>query len=71
MSKPETLPDRRAGFRQLDITRALKGAEKAGFNVGRAEIGPDGKIVLVAKDAAIKPESDLDMWLGKNNARST
>ena len=71
MSKPETSSDRRTGFRQLDITRALKGAEKAGFSVGRAEIGPDGKIVLVAKGAAIVPENDLDKWLVKNNAHSS
>ena len=33
-------------FKQGDITKALKGAEKAGLKVQRAAIGPDGRIVL-------------------------
>ena len=33
-------------FRQGDVTKALKGAEKAGKKVQRAEVRPDGSILL-------------------------
>ena len=34
-------------FKQGDLVRALKAAQKAGVTVARAEVGKDGKIVLV------------------------
>jgi hypothetical protein len=34
-------------FKQGDLTRAVKGAVKAGLSVQRVEIDPTGKIVLV------------------------
>lgn len=34
-------------FRQADVTRALRGAIAAGQRVARAEIDPNGKIVIV------------------------
>jgi hypothetical protein len=39
---------RRATFREADVSRALKGARKAGLAVARIEIDREGKIVLVA-----------------------
>ena len=33
-------------FKQGDVTKAIKGAEKAGCKVQRAEVRPDGSIVL-------------------------
>ena len=33
-------------FRQSDVTKALKAAEKAGFKVQRAEVRRDGSILL-------------------------
>jgi hypothetical protein len=33
-------------FKQGDVTKALKGAEKAGFKVQRAEVRADGSIIL-------------------------
>jgi|BarGraIncu00222A_1022003.scaffolds.fasta_scaffold484163_2 hypothetical protein len=53
-------------FKQGDITKALKAAEKAGFRVGRFEIEP-GKIVVFAGDTKIleaKPEPAADEWDG-------
>lgn len=41
---------RRASFKQSDVTRALKGVEKAGMRVGRVEITPNGKIVIQSQD---------------------
>jgi hypothetical protein len=54
-------------FKQADVKRATKGAAQAGFEIGRVEIDPSGKIVLVAKE---QPEAgagkDLDKWLNKH-----
>lgn len=33
-------------FRQGDVTKALKAAERAGLKVQRAEVRPDGSILL-------------------------
>ena len=37
----------RCTFKEVDLTRALRAARKAGTHVARAEIAKDGKIVLV------------------------
>ncbi len=37
---------RAAPFKQSSITKAVKGAKAAGFEVGKLEIGIDGRIVL-------------------------
>ena len=37
----------RCTFKEVDLTRALRAARKAGAHVARAEIARDGKIVLV------------------------
>lgn len=42
----------RAAFKQADVTRATKGVIAAGVLVGRVEIDRDGKIVVMAQDAA-------------------
>ena len=40
---------RPATFTQADVSRALKGAEAAGFEVGEVRIGQDGTIRLLPK----------------------
>lgn len=35
-----------SGFRQSDVTKALRGAEKGGMRVARVEIEVGGKIVI-------------------------
>lgn len=35
-------------FKQADVSKAIKAAVKAGLTVGRVEISPDGRIVVVA-----------------------
>jgi hypothetical protein len=39
-----------ARFKESDVTRALKGAKKAGFPVGRAEIDANGTIIIYAAE---------------------
>ncbi|MBI0475019.1 hypothetical protein D9601_06550 [Sphingomonas sp. MA1305] len=50
----------RARFRQEDVTRALKGAVAAGMRVGRIEIDPNGRIVILSETAA--PTADRNSW---------
>lgn len=40
-----------ARFRPSDLTRAIKALVKAGVTVVRAEIDPDGRIILHSADA--------------------
>lgn len=54
MSKP-------ARFTQADLRRAISGATAAGVLVGRIEIEPNGKIVILPRTD--KPEHDNDEWV--------
>jgi len=56
-------------FRQTDVTRALKGARNAGFEVERAEIDSEGKIVLFAKSERSEPPSALERWKESHGSR--
>lgn len=38
-----------ARFKQADLTRAVRGVEAAGVRVGRIEIDPNGKIVILSE----------------------
>jgi hypothetical protein len=54
---------RRCTFREVDLTRALRAAKKAGENVARAEIARDGKIVLVLNmDDQTPSGSERNEW---------
>lgn len=65
-------------FKQGDVTKAIKAAVKAGLPVGRVEISPEGRIILVAgkaeqeqnsKAAAPPVNDDLDRELADFEAR--
>jgi hypothetical protein len=60
-------------FKQGDVTKALKAAEKAGLKVQRAEVRTDGSIVLDFNGAPIAAMSgtvdDLDSELAEFEAR--
>ena len=43
-----------SAFRQADIEKALKATLAAGIAVGRIEIDASGKIVIIARDEALK-----------------
>ncbi len=49
-------------FRQVDVTRALKGAVAAGIVVKRVEIERDGKIVVVTGTPEVEPSSSANEW---------
>lgn len=60
---------RTVAFKIADISRAIKGATKAGMAIGRAEIDPaTGKIILIPAGERPSPQNDLDKWLEKRNA---
>jgi hypothetical protein len=50
-----------ARFKQEDITRAVRGVEKAGIRVGRVEIDRDGRIVILSESAA-PPAAAPNPW---------
>lgn len=43
---------RASRFTQTDLTRAVKGVVAGGVRVGRIEIDPNGKIVILPESAA-------------------
>jgi hypothetical protein len=45
-------------LRQGDVTKALKGAEKAGYKPHRAEVRKDGSILLDFDPPATAPRDD-------------
>lgn len=68
-----------ANFSADDVFRALNGAKRAGLNVVRCEVTPEGQIVLISDAAALQkqevpvepshPQSALERWLADENAR--
>jgi hypothetical protein len=54
---------------QAQISRAIKGAESAGFKPARVEIEPGGKIVIIAETAAPDPTTALDRWINGRGSR--
>lgn len=49
-----------ARFKQVDVARALKGARDAGMRIGRVEIDPTGKIVMLSESVA--PIARANPW---------
>ena len=55
-----------ATFKETDLTRALRAAQKAGADVVRVEVGRDGRIVLVLKngDKVLTERNEWDVEYG-------
>jgi hypothetical protein len=49
-------------FKETDLVRALKAAQKAGVDVARAEVARDGKIILVLNNGDAQPNSERNEW---------
>jgi hypothetical protein len=49
-----------ARFKQSDLTRAYKALSGAGMRVGRVEIDPNGKIVILSD--AVAPAGKANSW---------
>jgi hypothetical protein len=49
-------------FKQTDVTRAIKAAEKAGLKVQRAEVRTDGSIVLDFDPPAAPQDPNINEW---------
>jgi len=59
------MPNVPATFRQIDVTRAIKGAQAAEMEVAQVVIDKAGNIVVVAKGEAVANTSgDIDKMLG-------
>jgi hypothetical protein len=59
---------RTAKFTQADVTRAIRGATKAGCQVARAEIELGGKIVVFMGTKSQEPaqSNDVENWVRKH-----
>lgn len=56
---------RPALFKQVDVTRAIKGATAADMDVGAAFIDRNGNILVIAKGEAVaSAKSNIDKMLG-------
>jgi hypothetical protein len=58
--------DRRAAFREADVTRAIKAAKKAGIDIERFEVDlAAGKVTIFArgKGGEAATVSQLDKWI--------
>jgi hypothetical protein len=60
---------RASAFRQIDVSRACRGAAAAGVEISKVEIDTDGKIVIVARNGDQKPASELAKWKAQRDAR--
>jgi hypothetical protein len=60
---------RQATFRQVDLTRALRGAKAAGLRVSRVKIGVDGAIEILTGDAPVVEHDAFTAWKATYDAR--
>ena len=59
----------KSAFRQVDVTRAIKGAKAAGLTVARCEIMPDGRIVVCEAQQEAQ-EDAFGAWKAKRESRA-
>lgn len=62
-------------FRESDVRRAIRAARSSGIEVGRIEIGQDGRIVVILGDPSkesVAPEAEpmpLEQWRAKRSGQ--
>ena len=53
---------RHSSFKQIDVTRALRAARVAGFEIGKVEIDATGRIVMFAASGEPDSLNALEKW---------
>lgn len=61
---------RASPFKQVDVTRAIKGAIAAGFQPGEFRIAPDGTIQVLRADAVSGMSNRIDQMIGGRNGKA-
>lgn len=67
--KPRRKERRLSPFHQADLTRAIKGIEKAGSKVANVKLALDGTITLAllfSENEAVNPSDAFDAWEKKH-----
>jgi hypothetical protein len=59
---------RSGGFRQQDVTRALRAAREAGLEVSSYEVDLVAGKITVMTNSERQPASDLDKWLASHES---
>jgi hypothetical protein len=59
---------RPARFKQSDITRAIKGAQTAGFEPSGIEVGPDGRISIIFNSEGSTSRKSGNPWDGAHES---
>jgi hypothetical protein len=60
---------RQVAFRQVDVTRAARGAIAAGINIRSIKVGPDGAIEILTAEAAPVEVDSFSEWKAKRDSR--
>jgi hypothetical protein len=61
------MPRRQSTFKQIDVTKAVKGVVAAGVIVRQVEIDPAGKIVIIAGvGEPLASSTELDRWMASH-----
>jgi hypothetical protein len=61
-------PARERRQRKPTLASIAKQASKAGIEVARYEVAPDGKIIVVTGKPTDQTNNDLDRWMAKRHA---
>lgn len=65
-----SLNRKRVSFLRGDVTRAIKGAQAAGFDPGAIEICPNsGRILILSKEAGRSKIDPVARWEAEKRAR--
>jgi len=60
----------RTAFKQVDVTRAIKGALAAGFEPGEFRIAPDGTIQVLRTGTPSSVDNRIDMMIGARHGKA-